>query len=197
MAEKQQVSSGQEHMIEVMATELIDGVVYDMSAGTPSHASIIGNIYYLLRRYFEGKPCTPFTSELDIHLDEKNRFRPDISVVCDKAKFVAQGYAGVPTLVVEVLSPSTAKIDKGRKFLAYQRFGVKEYWIVNTDSESIEQYVLRDGKLMLEAIHIYLDYSEEVESKNSEMINFSTSFNSSVFEGLAINLTEVFSYEFI
>ncbi|MDR1559695.1 MAG: Uma2 family endonuclease [Clostridiales bacterium] len=180
----------------IMSNELIDGVIYNMSAGTPSHASVIGNMYFLLRRFFDGKPCMPFTSELDVILDDKNRFRPDISVVCDKSKFTTQGYAGAPALVAEVLSPSTAKFDKGRKFLTYQRFGVKEYWIVNVDSESVEQYVLTDGKFKLKAIHIHFDHIAEAYAQNSGEINFSTEFSSAAFDGLSINLTDVFSFGF-
>jgi Uma2 family endonuclease len=181
--------------IQERPTEMIDGVVYPQTIGTPSHASVIGNLHFLLRSYFNGKTCQPFTGELDVMLDEQNTFRPDISVVCDSTRFTEQGYSGAPTLVIEVLSPRTAKVDKGRKFLAYQRHGVKEYWIVDADSESVEQFVLENGVFALKSIHVNTSFQASSEETH-EQINFTNKFTSAVFENLTLSLPDIFSYMF-
>jgi Uma2 family endonuclease len=94
-------------------TETIDGVEYDMAAGSFNHAVVIARMLSILNAYFRGKSCIPFTSELEIYLGD-NTFRPDISVVCDFSKKTESGYNGAPTLIVEVLSPSTAWLDYGK-----------------------------------------------------------------------------------
>jgi Uma2 family endonuclease len=147
-------------------TETINGVDCAMSAETPSHSSAKANLSRLLSDCLKGKASQPCASGLEIRIDEKNRFRPDISVASDN---------GVPSLVIEVTAPSTVGFDTGRKFLAYQRHGVKEYWIASPESGSIEQFELRNGVFILKAIH----------SKDAK-------FNSVAFEDLEVNVREIF-----
>ena len=73
------------------------------------------------------------------------RFVPDFMVVCDREKIKADGVHSAPDLVLEVLSPSTAKNDKGYKKSVYESSGVPEYWIVSPKEKSIEVYLLQDG----------------------------------------------------
>ena len=121
------------------------------------------------------RKSTANPGELEVYLDDDNTFRPDISVICDFSKMGDNGYEGAPELIVEVLSPNTAKRDYGKKFECYQACGVKEYWIINPDYEIIEQYVLVDGAFKLLAVRL-------------------TKFHSDVFEDLEINPNDVFSF---
>ena len=159
-------------------TEKINGVVYNMAAGTSRHAETVSNIMTALSIFFLGKHCKPFTSELEIHIDADNTYRPDASVICEFSNMRDDGYHGAPALVVEVLSPSTAYRDRGDKFDNYQLYGVREYSIVNPDYFSIEQYALMDGQYKLRAIYF----------------RPGTSFGSYAFEGLKFNLDEIFEF---
>jgi Uma2 family endonuclease len=172
-------------------TELIDGIVYNMAAGTTRHADIVSNILAMLYSYFRRKTCRPYTSELEIQLDDKNIFRPDISVICDFSKGDGKTYKGAPALVIEVISPSTAKNDRVKKFNVYQSYGVAEYWIVFPEYNALEQYALIDGVFKLLAIHV------NVANDNPNPPNpyhYGTSFNSYVYTDLEIDLDDVFRF---
>ena len=71
---------------------------------------------------------------------------PDITVVCDSSKLDDIGCKGAPDLVIEILSPSTQRHDRLTKFNLYQRAGVREYWIIDTSSKSVQVFVLEDGR---------------------------------------------------
>jgi Uma2 family endonuclease len=71
---------------------------------------------------------------------------PDISVICDSSKLDDLGCNGAPDLIIEILSPSTSSKDKVRKFNLYLDAGVREYWIVDPDAETVQVYVLEDGR---------------------------------------------------
>jgi Uma2 family endonuclease len=175
---------------EPVNTEFIDGIEYAMAAGSIKHAEIIANLYGLLHSFFNQKPCKPFTSELEICLDE-NLFRPDISVICDFSKAKDNVYEGAPTLIIEVLSPRTAYMDYGKKFKYYQQHGVQEYWIVSPEYQTIQQYALMDGKFKHMATYLNAPAQEQ---NMEDPYKFVTAFQSYVFEDLTINLDEVFQF---
>ena len=124
--------------------ELIDGVIRMMSYGGNKHQAIAGEIFGQLREFLRGKPCRVFY-ELDTKLEEKMNtvYTPDILVVCDTTKLnKGHGCHGAPDFIVEVLSPSTAKIDKTEKLNAYRMAGVKEYWIIDPDNKLVDALIL-------------------------------------------------------
>ncbi|MBR0284232.1 MAG: Uma2 family endonuclease, partial [Selenomonadaceae bacterium] len=130
-------------------TEVIDGVEYQMSPPNMSHVVIRGNIESIFRQYLKGKRCKVF-SEFDVILDEENTFIPDVIINCDASKVHQDGIHGAPELVVEILSRSTLKRDRTVKKDAYEKAGVKEYWIVSPNDKTIEIYRLQDGKFYLD-----------------------------------------------
>ncbi|MDR1914799.1 MAG: Uma2 family endonuclease [Clostridiales bacterium] len=158
--------------------EKINGVLYNMAAGTAKHAEAVSNIFAVLARFFTGKRCKPFSSELEVHLDSDNVFRPDVSVVCDFSIMKDNGYYGAPSLVAEILSPSTARRDRAEKYDLYERNGVKEYLLINPEYLSVEQYALIDGEFKLQAIYF----------------RPGTEFKSYAFDDLLFNLDEIFDY---
>jgi Uma2 family endonuclease len=110
------------------------------------HSSIVGNIYSIFKNYLKNKPCIAFVDNVDVHFNEKDIFIPDVSIVCNREIIKRTGIFGAPDLVVEVLSPSTAKNDRGYKKSVYESYGVKEYWIVDPESRSLEVYLLKNDR---------------------------------------------------
>ena len=137
--------------------ELIDGVAYAMSpAPSQSHQLVSGNLFRQIAVHLHGKPCKTFYSPFDVRFAENSNqsdnyidtvVQPDIIVVCDSVKLEERGCNGPPDLVIEISSPSTAAFDLTVKFDLYQRFGVKEYWIVNPVEQIAMVFKLQDNGL--------------------------------------------------
>lgn len=174
--------------------ELIDGKVHLMSpSASPIHGRIIGNVYFVFKSYLKGKTCQVFTDTIDVYLDEhNNKVIPDVSILCDESKFSKRGYEGVPDLIVEIISPSSVIRDRKVKFQLYEKFGVKEYWIIDPINKVIEQYVLNDGKYKLEEIYAQLDECELDRLSESDKNNIKTTFKTSIFKELVINVSDIF-----
>ncbi len=136
--------------------ELIYGEAYNMSpAPTRTHQIISGNLFFLIKGYLEDKKCQVYAAPLDvIFVDRANKYeedietvvQPDIVVICDENKLDDAGCKGSPDIVIEILSLSTYKRDKFEKFYLYEKYGVKEYWIVYPGEKIVEIYKLTDGR---------------------------------------------------
>ncbi|AEM74906.1 Uma2 family endonuclease [Caldicellulosiruptor acetigenus] len=130
--------------------EIIEGRLYSL-APSPLvfHQHVCGNIYHKLRIFLQGKECIPFISPVDVILapkgaedkDIKNVVQPDVFVICDKSKIDQKGIIGAPEFVVEVVSPNTSARDYLMKLKLYERFGTKEYWIVNPQEKSVAVFM--------------------------------------------------------
>lgn len=178
---------------EEVRTELIGGKVVAMSPRPAwNHVSAVGNIYNIFSYYLRGKACVPIMDGFDLFLTEKDHFVPDMMVVCDRNKIKPDGVHGAPDLVVEVLSPRTAKYDREHKKKVYEKCGVREYWIVSPGEKTVEQYLLRDGQLALEEIYVlYPDYTLQRMSEE-ECAAVVTHFKCSLFDDLEIALADIF-----
>ena len=93
-----------------------------------------------------------------LHFDDGNSFEPDLfwmSAENNNCFLEDNGryWHGGPDLVVEVISPSTEFNDRGQKFLTYQKYGVREYWMVNPEAKFAEIYVLNDDRLTQQGIY--------------------------------------------
>ena len=173
--------------------ELIDGKVIAMSPRpTTDHYHVSFNIAYIFTTYLRGKRCTPFGDGVDLYLTETDRFIPDGMVVCDTEKIKRDGVHGAPDIVVEVLPPSTAKHDRGRKKQVYEQCGVSEYWIVDPANKTLEQYLLQQGAFTLHEVYaIYPDYMLD-KMTEEERAALPASFRCSLFEDLDIVLEDIF-----
>ncbi|WP_342447736.1 type II toxin-antitoxin system prevent-host-death family antitoxin [Lentibacillus salicampi] len=105
--------------------ELIDGVIYNPASPSYKHQHAVGELYAAFHNWFKGKSCEPLTSPFDVtFVKEENNInvvQPDILVICDKDHLDEKGkYKGAPTLVVEVLSPSTRSKDMLTKLDLYK-----------------------------------------------------------------------------
>ena len=172
--------------------ELIDGKVIAMSPASVNHNRISYRIFYIFEHYLRGKECEPFGDGTAVYLGEKDFYIPDVMVVCKKEKIREDGVYGAPDLVVEVLTPGTARYDKGRKKDVYEKSGVCEYWLVSPADRSIEQWILRDGRFVLNDIYsIYPDFLL-ARMKPAERAAIRTEFKCSLYDDLTIRLEDVF-----
>ena len=124
--------------------ELIDGVIYDMSAPSSIHQLIGTEIWERLKDYIKEKKgtCIPFAAPLDVQLDcdDRTMLQPDVMVVCDRSKIIRRCIYGAPDFIAEILSPSTRKKDIMIKLKKYIEAGVAEYWIVDPDKKKVVVY---------------------------------------------------------
>ena len=107
--------------------ETIEGKVVMMSPRPlVAHNVVMTNISCIFGNYLRGKTCRAFGDGVDVHLDEENTYVPDVIIVCDRSIVHRDGIYGAPDLVVEVLSPSTSRNDRGAKMRHYAAAGVTE-----------------------------------------------------------------------
>ena len=142
--------------------EVIDGVPLVMAPPARIHQKISGELFGQLREYLKGKKCEVYAAPFAVRLFEENGdlpervdtlVEPDISVVCDKNKLDKNGCKGAPDLVIEILSPSTVRHDRFVKLGLYQRAGVREYWIVEPETQTVQVYTLENGILQPRAFY--------------------------------------------
>ncbi|MHB8600491.1 MAG: Uma2 family endonuclease [Ktedonobacteraceae bacterium] len=121
--------------------EYLDGYIYMMTGGTPDHAIIGGNIGRILGNTLQGRRCIVYSSGLYVELADNNRVCPDATVSCDPRDRGAQDAVRYPSLIVEVLSPSTEARDRGKKSLQYRSCPtIQEYLLISADSFIIEVF---------------------------------------------------------
>jgi len=168
-----------EHWDDGNRYELIDGVAYMMSAPSTAHQSILGELYLQLATYLKGKSCRVFLAPYDVCLtglgdEDDTVVQPDVLVVCDESIIDKKRCNGAPDMTIEILSPSTSKHDLLTKLVKYQKAGVREYWIVDPDSEIVNVYLLENGHYV---IHSY-------ESNETITVN--------ILDNCVISLPDVF-----
>lgn len=174
--------------------ELIDGETVAMSPRpTFNHNRVASRIYLAFENYLRGKRCTAIADGTDLYLSEKDRFVPDMMVVCDRDKIQENGVHGAPDLVVEVLSHSTANRDRGYKKNAYAKYGVREYWLVNPTDRSVEVYLLREGGLVFDRVYSLYPDSVLKNMTEEERAAIETHFRCSLYDDFDIPLEEIFS----
>jgi len=165
--------------------EIIDGVPFLMSpAPSVEHQYISGEIFRQFANYLLDKECRVFDAPFEVRLaaadehddDVTNVVQPDLVVICDKSRLDRKGYRGVPALIVEILSPASAKLDLNEKYNLYERSGVKEYWVVFPLDQILDVYLL----------------DEQGKYKKSGSYEKGTLVKPSIFEDLQIDLNLVF-----
>ena len=133
---------------EDFRAELIDGEIYYMAPPSRKHQETLMFLSRKIGNYLEGKPCKVYPAPFGVYLHNEDgttdAVEPDISVICDKDKLSTRGCEGAPTWIIEIVSPGNMAHDYVTKLSLYMRHGVKEYWIVNPDRETITVYHLTD-----------------------------------------------------
>lgn len=124
-----------------LRVELIDGVFFVMNSPTTIHQLIGGYIYSKFVSHVAQNQgtCVPFISPVDVQLDRDNRtmLEPDVVIVCNRDIIIRRCIYGAPDLVIEVLSPSTRRKDMIIKLNKYMNAGVREFWLIDPDRESV------------------------------------------------------------
>ncbi|MFC0272384.1 Uma2 family endonuclease [Metabacillus herbersteinensis] len=157
--------------------EMIEGVRYEMQPSPVIiHQIVLVNIHDAIRN-----SCKPngviLPAPVDVYFDKDNCLIPDLIFISNENLNIIKQkrIEGAPDLVVEILSPSTSKNDRQRKKLIYERFGVKEYWIVDSHHHTFEQFILKEN--LYEFYKIY---------------SFGEILTSPLFACISINLTDIF-----
>ncbi len=124
--------------------ELIDGRLYFMAPPNRIHQRLVSKLNHILVRHIEEKSgsCEVYPAPFAVFLnaDEKTYVEPDISVICEKDKLTDKGCNGAPDFIIEIVSPSSQHMDCYVKLFKYRTAGVREYWIVNLQQNSVTVY---------------------------------------------------------
>ena len=133
--------------------EYVDGVLLAMGGATENHILITVNVVRELSTQLMDSPCRVYVADMRVRIEENGMYAyPDVAVVCDKPAFQNGEFDVLlnPTVIVEVLSPSTEAYDRGLKFARYrQRTSLKEYVLVAQDRISVERYSRQDDHWVL------------------------------------------------
>ena len=165
--------------------EIIGGEKIIMSpAPNISHGIIVMRLGTIFSNYIEERHIDAFVlaDNVDVYLANGSHFKPDVSVIVRKPSAIntEKFIAGSPDLVVEVLSESTKKNDFGVKKDAYEKYGVKEYWIVDPENRSIKVYHNIEGKFK-----IIGEY---------KVVGDKTKIKVSIFEDLMVDVRNIFKW---
>jgi Uma2 family endonuclease len=127
--------------------QLIDGEVIISMAPIPFHQTVVGNTHVVFWLFAKQHGGRTYTSPIEVYLDQYNIYEPDVVYISPESRCVVEEkrLSGAPDLVVEVLSPSSVKHNREKKFNAYQAHGVQEYWIADPVNISLEVWILRDS----------------------------------------------------
>ena len=128
--------------------EIIDGVLHVTPSGFIPHQRAVGRIFRAFAVALEPVGGEAFGSPLDVVFDDRNVVEPDVlAFMPERAGLIGDRHVYItPDIAVEVSSRSTKGVDRIKKRALYERFGVREYWIVDLDNDVIEAYVLQDGQ---------------------------------------------------
>jgi len=158
--------------------QLIQGDLITAPAPNLFHRTIVGKIYRLLANFLDRHPAgCVFIAPCDVYLSAHDVVQPDLLFVAQANVnvFAEDGVHGAPDLVVEVISPATAQLDKKSKRRIYARAGVKELWLVDP---------------LLLQIQIY-DFARDT-AKPVQFVEEDETFATALLPGLKISAAEIF-----
>jgi len=155
--------------------ELIDGRIYYMAPPARKHQRIAGEIFAIIREYINthNGSCEVDIAPFAVFLneDDANYVEPDISVICNPDKLTDKGCSGAPDWIIEIVSPSSRRMDYFIKLFKYRTAGVREYWIVDPEKSRILVY--------------------DFESENTDEYTFSDSVKAGIFEDFYISFAAI------
>lgn len=131
--------------------ELMNGKIITMTGASLKHNRIVSNLIIEIGSILKGKSCEVFPSDMRVNIPSSNSFTyPDLTIVCGKPELLDDHFDNLlnPTVIIEVLSPSTESYDRGNKFFTYQQIpSFKEYILVDSTSLTIQTIVKKDDGL--------------------------------------------------
>ena len=142
--------------------ELIDGVIYNMTPPNRIHQKLVSQFTKMIGRYIDEHKgnCEVYPAPFAVRLtaDNETYVEPDISVICDKNKLDEHGCNGAPDFIIEIVSPSSRKMDYNIKNGKYAAAGVREYWIVDPAKERTTVYKFEE-----DAAPVILSFSQPIQ----------------------------------
>jgi Uma2 family endonuclease len=134
-------------------SEYFRGELFAMSGVSREHNLITGNVYRAISSQLQDRPCEVFIADMRVKVSPTGLYTyPDVAVACEEPRFEDDEVDTLlnPTLIVEVLSPSTERYDRGKKFAHYQRVeSLKEYVLVSQDAVLVERFLRQDEGWLL------------------------------------------------
>jgi len=169
--------------------ELIQGKIYKMSPAPGSvHQKISGKMFLAIGNFLSKSKCQLFSAPFDVRLLSSKKSKsdksittvvqPDLCVICDPSKIDERGCLGAPDWIIEILSPRNSSKDLREKFDVYEKSGVKEYWVVYPNDQTVMVYMLNEKRKYEGILKPYI---------RADKISPAT------LPGLKIDLTRVFS----
>lgn len=130
--------------------EILGGRHHMTPAPETPHQHVSKRVFVILLRFFEeGGRGRVFYAPIDVILSDEDIVQPDLVVVTILTQIVRRGIEGPPTVIIEILSPSTAQYDRALKAERYAFFGVPHYWLVDPEARTFECYALENGQYIL------------------------------------------------
>lgn len=162
---------------EGQRAELIDGQIYSMAPPSFLHQRFVSEFTQIIGQFIKANegPCIVLPAPFAVFLnnDDKTYVEPDISVICDRNKLDDRGCNGAPDWIIEIVSPSSIRMDYFTKLFKYRTAGVKEYWIVNPDKQQVLVY----------------DFAGDGEKTNT--YSFTDTIQVGIYENLHINMSDL------
>lgn len=156
--------------------ELIDGKIYMMAPPSRIHQKVVQELSRTIGNYIADNngSCEVYPAPFAVFLneDDKNYVEPDISIICDKNKLTDKGCNGSPDWIIEIVSPSSQRMDYLTKLFKYRTAGVREYWIINPEKETVQIYSF-EGK------------------EDSAQYSFNDNISSGIFNDLTICISDL------
>lgn len=132
------------NMPDVQRAELIDSQLYDMAPPSYVHQKLISAFTVIFSNHIKSKggscDVIPAPFAVNLNANDETYVEPDISIICDKNKISGRGCEGAPDFIIEVVSPSSRRMDYNIKNAKYTEAGVREYWIVDPAKERTTVY---------------------------------------------------------
>jgi prevent-host-death family protein len=162
--------------------EYINGEIVLLSSPDTFHQDISGNLFVSLRAFLKDGKCKVFYAPFDVHFHKKDFqtpdvMQPDLLIACDLERAVNEKgrYMGTPAMCIEILSKSTRSKDMVDKLNTFMLSGVREFWVVDPDKQSVLVYGFKDF-----AVDEYIAY------RQGDILR------SYFFAGLELSITEIF-----
>ena len=183
---------------ETIRQEKINGKIYLMAGTSTGHGHAAINLSFIFKNYLKGKKCQLFGENISVKFDKDNEVLPDIKIVCDSNKIKKNHIEGAPDLIIEILSPRTRTKDETEKKDLYEKHGVKEYWLIDTNNKTVQVYILKGDKYIKD--YTYTEFDEydikDIEETGTEaekeMVKVTTIKTSLYGDDLIINIADIF-----
>lgn len=162
---------------EGQRAELIDGQIYSMAPPSFLHQRLVMELSSEIRNYIKSNngQCLVLPSPFAVFLnnDSNTYVEPDIAVICDRNKLNDKGCNGAPDWIIEIVSPSSKRMDYFTKLFKYRTAGVKEYWIVNPEKQQV------------------LVYDFVGEGEKTDTYSFSDTIKTGIYNNLEITISDL------